>query len=77
MTTIITENGRVSVPNSENVIVKASGWVKYQKDGEIHHFPPSEVIRIEESDPPMREGIHGGDERADSSVVYQSPHGKI
>lgn len=77
MTTIVTKNGRISVPNSENVIVKVSGWVKFQKDGEIHHIPPGEVTRIEEREPEMKQSIHGDSEHPDSSVIYQNPHGRI
>ncbi len=77
MATIVTENARIQVPDSQNIIVKVSGWVKYKKGGEIHHIAPRMVRRIEENDPPTKEGIHGEKEHLDSNVIYQNPHGRV
>ena len=85
MTTIVTHDGRIGVPQTresngntqKNIVsVKASGWVKYRKDGEITHLPPSQVIRIEEPDPMEKRGV-GGDTHKKSNVSYQSPHGRV
>ncbi|WLW38190.1 hypothetical protein [Halorubrum spindle-shaped virus-BLv25] len=83
MPTIVTRNGRVEVPKklpregdrpdmSNQILVKVSGWVKYRNNGEIHHIPPGEVLRIEESDPSESDGGY-----PDSLVTYQSPHGRV
>lgn len=89
MPTIVTPDGRIDVPkerepagdgehtNINMVSVKVSGWVKYRKNGEIHHIPPSQVLRIEENDPRKDTGLHGGSERIQSNVSYQNPHGSI
>lgn len=76
MTTIITTDGRRDIPNDENVIVKVSGWVKYKKNGEVRHIPPNQIKEIQERDPDMKQGV-GDSEHIDSSVIYQSPHGRV
>jgi len=86
MPTIVTEKGRISVPKTREVngtekqnmiMVKASGWVKYRKDGEFHHIPPNQIIKIEETDPDKRSGVHGGQKHPNSLVSYQSPNAGI
>ena len=56
---------------ADRVIVKANGWIKYETDGRISHYPPSEVESIHEDDPDEKSGRHGSD------VIYQSPHGRV
>jgi hypothetical protein len=86
MPTIITENGRISVPKTREkngreqknlITVKVSGWVKYRKNGEFHHIPPNRIVSIEETDPEQKEGVHGDETYPDSNVCYQNPHGRV
>ena len=71
MSEIITTTGTVE---TDRIIVKASGWVKYQRNGEIHHLPPHRVKAIHERDPePKREGS----DILDSDVIHSSPHGRV
>jgi len=73
MIEIGTANGTTE---SEQVIVKTSGWIKYQKDGEIHHLPPHRVQSLHERDPTEKETM-GDEPYYSSDVVYQSPHGQV
>ena len=57
-----------------NVVVKNNGWVKYQKDGEIHHLPPHRVKSIHERNPEQPSDEH---EYVSSDVTYTSPHGRV
>lgn len=87
MPVIITKDGRINVPKNREkpdgrtqvnyVSVKASGWVKYRKNGEFHHLPPNQVIEIQEKDPRKEKGVHGDTKYEKSNVSYQSPHGQV
>ena len=70
---IITDTGTVSV---DRAIVKASGWVKYRRNGEIHHYPPDRIKSIHEREPEIKNKSEYGT-TYDSDVVYQSPHGRV
>jgi len=76
MPVLVKKNG--SRKSADRIIVKVSGWVKLKKDGELDHYPPNEVKRIEEHDPDMKAGLDGEPtNHPDSNVIYQSPHGRV
>jgi hypothetical protein len=88
MPVIITQEGRISVPKTRerpgerdqtlknNIIVKTNGWVKYRKNGEIHHLPPNQVKEIQERDLDVTTST-AGNEEYDSHVTHSSPHGRV
>jgi hypothetical protein len=57
--------------------VKANGWIKYEKDGEIHHYPPHRVKALHEREPDTEELEYRDGEKLESDIVYQSPHGRV
>lgn len=76
MPTLIRSDGQRI--KADRMIVKANGWVKYERDGGVRHYPPGNVRRIEERDPGMKTDLDGNETgKPDSDVIYQSPHGQI
>jgi len=62
----------------DQIIVKANGFVKINQDGSFSHFPPHQVDRIAEPDPEEVTDFEGRKTgNYQSSVVYQSPHGRV
>ena len=62
----------------QQIIVKANGFVKINQGGSFSHFPPHRVDRIDEPNPDEATDFEGNKTgRYESSVVYQSPHGRV
>lgn len=72
--TIVTQTG---YREAEQVIVKANGWIKYKKDGEIHHYPPHRIKALHEREPDTKQLEYSDAEKLESDIVYQSPHGRV
>lgn len=68
---LITDTGTTEI--DKQIVIKTSGWVKYRKNGEIHHLPPHRIKSIHERDPDTKPNR----DRPDSNIVYESPHGGI
>ena len=62
----------------DRIIVKANGFVKINQGGSFSHFPPHRVDRIAEPSPDEATDFEGNKTgHYDSSIVYQSPHGRV
>ena len=64
--------------DGEQIIVKVNGFVKIKQDGSFSHFPPHRIDRIAEPSPDESTDLEGNKTGYyESSVVYQSPHGRV